>query len=92
MDVKCYDVLHLFRVQSFIIPVELKKAVVMFRKILAAELTPLYGIQEDSQKKARQLSDVRALVVLASVCRYWSQILATINRSGRRQLRRLFNS
>lgn len=72
-------------------PQELRKAAVMFRKILAADLVPLlHSHDEVPTLKPRQVADARALIALASVCRHWSLIFATSNRSSRRLIRQSF--
>jgi hypothetical protein len=78
----------LFFQQSFVMPVALRKAAAMFRKILAAELPPFH---ESSSSNIRRLHSAQALIVLACVCRYWKTTFATSSSSNRQQLRRLFD-
>ena len=79
--------------QIFEIPMELRKAVVMYHKILAAELMPQFLVSDEkSALTPRKLSDARAFIVIASVCRYWRRIFATCHNSWRRKLWRSFCS
>jgi hypothetical protein len=78
--------------QWFNLPEELRKAVIMFRKILAEEPVPLpFGDDNRHASKLRHLSNVQALKLVAGVCRYWRRIFSTIDSNNRRQLSRLFN-
>jgi ribosome biogenesis protein Tsr3 len=71
---------------------ELLKAVVMFRKILATEPVPLLVARNEKKaSKPRHISSVQALIAVASVCRYWSQMFATCRSSVQRQLKRSLN-
>ena len=77
--------------QIFEIPMELRKAVVMYRQILAAEHVPQFLISDGkSALTPRKLSDARAFIVIASVCRYWRRLFATCDNSWRRKLWRSF--
>jgi hypothetical protein len=67
---------------------ELRKAVVTFRKMLAEE--PLSMLDSHDKKYGSKKADVRALLVLSSVCRYWSRIFSTCHRRSLQQLRRSF--
>ena len=79
--------------QIFEIPMELRKAVVMYRKILAAEHVPLFLISDGKNALTpRKMADARALIVIASVCRYWRRLFATCHNSWRRKLWRSFCS
>ena len=79
--------------QIFEIPMELRKAVVMYRKILAAEHVPLFLISNGKNAlTSRKMADARSLIVIASVCRYWRRLVATCHNSWRRKLWRSFCS
>ena len=73
---------------------ELQKAVVMYRKILAAEHVPQFLLSDRTSAliTPRKLADARALIVTASVCRYWRRLVATCHNSWRRKLWRSFCS
>jgi hypothetical protein len=70
---------------------ELRKAAVVFRKMLAAEPVPMiiFPYQKNASKSLK-LADVQTLLMISSVCRYWSCIFATCQRKSLQQLRRSF--
>jgi hypothetical protein len=57
---------------------ELRKAVVLFDKMLAKEPVPMQVSRDEKYaSKSRKMADVQVIVVMSSVCRDWSRIFAT---------------
>jgi hypothetical protein len=77
----------------FDMPIALRKAAVMFRKLLAEEPESMrVSYDGECYSISRKQADAQALIVISSVCRYWSRIISSCNRRSLQQLRRSFNS